>query len=187
MNNINITKPEVFFGEMPGSDGFLIHWNKLCEYYRLLEKECKKIKVVSPGKSSEGNEFLVIFVSSEENLKNLDKYSEISRRVANDETLSDEEIAKLSEEGRAIIHQDYSIHSNETGGAQSVPLTLYELLSAEEGSELCKALDETICIFTPCAEPDGLIKFHDYYYKYKGNRNEYGILKRLHHTLSKYG
>ena len=64
MNNTKITKPEVFFGEMPGSDGLLIHWNKLCEYYRLLEKESKKIKVVSPGKSSEGNEFLVIFVAA---------------------------------------------------------------------------------------------------------------------------
>ena len=184
MNNTKITKPEVFFGEMPGSDGFLIHWNKLCEYYRLLEKESKKIKVVSPGKTSEGNEFLVIFVSSEENLKNLDKYSEISRRVANDETLSDEEIARLSEEGRAIIHQDYSIHSNETGGAQSVPLTLYELLSAEEGSELCKALDETICIFTPCAEPDGLIRFHDFYYKYKGTRFEGFCSPHVRHILA---
>lgn len=184
MNNTKITKPEVFFGEMPGSDGLLIHWNKLCEYYRLLEKESKKIKVVSPGKSSEGNEFLVIFVSSEENLKNLDKYSEISRRVANDETLSDEEITRLSEEGRAIIHQDYSIHSNETGGAQSVPLTLYELLSAEDGSELCKALEETICIFTPCAEPDGLIRFHDFYYKYKGTRFEGFCSPHVRHILA---
>ncbi len=184
MGKSNITRPEIFFGEMPGSDGLLINWDKLCEYYRLLERESGRIKVVSPGKTSEGNEFLVIFASSEENIKNLDKYSEISRRIANDENLTDEEIAKLSNEGKAVIYQDYSIHSNETGGAQSVPLILYEIASANENSDLAKAIDDVICIFTPCGEPDGLIKFHDYYYKYKGTRFEGFCSPYVRHSLA---
>ena len=37
MSNKRIPLPEEFFGFVPGSDGHMIHWDKLCEYYYLLD------------------------------------------------------------------------------------------------------------------------------------------------------
>ncbi len=180
----NITSPEEFFGKMPGSDRFLISWDKLCAYYRLLESESPCVKVTSPGKTTEGNEFLIVYVSSEENLKNLDKYSKISKKLATDETLTEEEIKRLSAEGKAVVFESYSLHSNEVGGSQSVPLIIYDMISAEPGSELYEAMQNVILILSPCSEPDGLIKFHDYYYKYYGTRFEGFCSPYLRHKLA---
>lgn len=184
MSKYSITSPTEFFGQTPGSDRLLINWDRLCDYYRLLEKESDKIKVISPGKTTEGNEFLILYVSSAENLANIERYRNISKAVATDETLSKEDVEHLSSEGKTVVFQSYSLHSNEVGGSQAVPLILYDLLSAEEGTELYKALEDVILILSPCSEPDGLIKFHDYYYKYLGTKYEGFCSPYLRHKLA---
>ena len=181
---MKITRPEDFFGNIPGSDNFIIHWHKLCDYYRQLEKESDRIQVTCSGKTSEGNEFLILYVSAPENLAELTKYAAISKRLANDETLTAEQTDELARTGKAIVFQSYSIHSNEIGGCQSVPLILYELLTAEAGSELYKALENVIYIISPCSEPDGLIKYHDYFEKYKNTRFEGFCSPYLRHKFA---
>ncbi|HSE97000.1 MAG TPA: hypothetical protein VLD57_01945, partial [Blastocatellia bacterium] len=41
-----ITSPEKFFGFQMGADRKLARWDKLVEYYRQLERESPRIKVV---------------------------------------------------------------------------------------------------------------------------------------------
>lgn len=167
---MTLTTPEKFFGDIPGSDNFIIRWNKLCDYYRQLETESDRIKVKSPGKTTEGNDFLILYVSHPDNIARLNEYGDISKRLANDETLTDEEIKALSKEGKVIVFQSYSLHPNEIGGSQTVPSIVYELLTAESGSELYEAIKDVIFIISPCSEPDGEIKYHDFFQKYKGTR-----------------
>ena len=54
-----ITPPEEFFGYQLGSDRKLARWDKIVEYYWLLDKESEKIKVTDMGPSTEGNPFLL--------------------------------------------------------------------------------------------------------------------------------
>lgn len=168
MTNIkNIPSPEEFFGFAPGSDGHMIRWDKLCEYYYLIDEKSDRIKLELAGKSSEGNPFLILYISSAENIERLERYREISMQLSDPRGLKEDEINALCEEGKAVCFQSYGLHSNEVGGPQSVPQMLYSLLTAESG-ELKEVLDNVIFIVSPCSEPDGEIIFTDYYNKYKG-------------------
>lgn len=177
----NIPSPEEFFGVKPGADRTLIRWEKLLEYYYTLEKLSNRIKIVEMGPSSEGNPFIMIYVSEKENLDNLEYYREISLKMSDPRGLSAEQIDELAEKGKAVCMQNYGLHSNEVGGPQMVPLMLYDLITAQDG-KLKRILDNVIFIICPCSEPDGEIIFTDWYYKYLGTKHEGLVSPYLRHN-----
>ncbi len=68
-----VTSPEQFFGFKMGADRKIARWDKLIEYYRLLEKQgAAKVKVVEMGPTEMGNPFLLVIVTSAANQKNLE-------------------------------------------------------------------------------------------------------------------
>ena len=69
-----LTSPKEFFGAVPGSDRTIIRWDKICDYFDLLQKESGCISVTDMGPSTEGNRFLKVIITSENNMKNLEKY-----------------------------------------------------------------------------------------------------------------
>lgn len=176
-----IPTPEEFFGFKPGSDRKMIRWEKLLEYYYSLEKLSDRIKIVEMGPSSEGNPFIMMFVSEKENLENLEYYREISLKMADPRGLSEEEIDDLASRGKAVCMQNYGLHSNEVGGPQMVPLMVYDLITAESG-KLKRILDNVIFIICPCSEPDGEIIFTDWFYKYLGTEYEGVVSPYLRHN-----
>ena len=167
----HIKSPREFFGKQPGDDRVMIRWDRLCNYYRSLAAVSDRMLLEEMGKTSEGNDFLILYVSSPENLAKIEEYREISMRLSDPRGLSGEEIDALAQKGRTIVFQSYGLHSNEVGGPQMVPLMLYELLS-ESTPRIQKILDEVIFIISPCSEPDGEIVFTDWYYKYFGTEFE---------------
>ena len=126
-----IPTPESFFGFVPGTDRKMIRWDRLCEYYNTLNSLSDRMVIEEAGLSSEGNRFIFIYVSSPENIKNLEKYREISEKLADPEGLSEDEISALCDEGKAVCMQQYGLHSNEVGGPQMVPIMLHELVAGE--------------------------------------------------------
>ncbi len=166
-----IKAPKEFFGKQPGADRVMIHWNELCAYYRELASVSDRMLLEEMGKTSDGVDFLMLYVSSPENLSRLEEYRKISMTLADPRGLSEEEIDALAERGRAIVFQSYGLHSNEVGGPQMVPHMLYELLTSD-APRIRKILDEVIFIISPCSEPDGEIVFTDWYYKYFGTEFE---------------
>ena len=60
-----------------GADRKLARWDKIVEYYKQIGNS-PNVKVIELGKSTMGNPFLLVIISSPENLKNLDKIREIS-------------------------------------------------------------------------------------------------------------
>ena len=184
MSSAKIPSPLEFFGVMPGDDYVMLHWDMLYKYYKKLGELSGRLSVREMGLTTEKNPFLVLFVSSEKNIARLEHYRAISMKLADARGLSEEEINALCDDGKAVVMQNYSLHSNETGGAQMVPLMLYELLTADEESELYKQLEEVIFIITPCADPDGEITFTNWYNKYLGTEYEGYYSPYIRHTLT---
>ena len=166
-----LPSPKEFFGWEPGADRKMIRWDKLVEYYKLLAKESPRMIFEEMGPTTEGNPFIHLVISAEENIKNLETYKKISKQLADARGLSKEEITRLSQQGKAICMQSYSLHSNEVAGSQMCPRLVYDLLSAEDG-DLMNILREVIFIMVPCSEPDGEIIFTDWYNKYLGTEFE---------------
>ena len=166
-----IKTPKEFFGENPGDDRVMIHWHRLVEYYRDVAAKSERLLLEDMGKTSEGNDFLILYVSSPENLSHLEEYRRISMSLADPRGLTDREIETLSQNGKTIVFQSYGLHSNEVGGPQMVPHMLYELVTSDS-ARVRRILDEVIFIISPCSEPDGEIVFTDWYYKYFGTEFE---------------
>jgi len=159
-----ITTPLEFFGFTPGDDRTMVRWDKVVEYFYLLEKQSDRLTVTDMGPSTEGNPFLKVVFTSPENHKNLEKYRRISMTLADPRGLSEEEIDGMAAEGKAVCVQSMSLHASEIGGTHMAVNLAYHMASAED-PETLYILDNVIFVMVPCFNPDGQIMLHDWYYK----------------------
>ncbi len=177
-----VTRPEEFFGFKIGGDRKLARWDKIVEYYYKVASESDRVRVIDMGKTPGGNSFIVAFISSPENIKNLERLREISCRLANpDKPLDLDELERLVKDGRAVVVITNSIHATEVGGTQTSVELLYRLASSND-EEILKILENVVTILFPSFNPDGQVMVVDYYNKYLGTEYEGSPLPWLYHT-----
>jgi hypothetical protein len=175
-----VTSPEDYFGFELGSDKNIARWDKIVEYYYLIEKESDKLKVIDMGPSTEGNPFLVVIISSADNLANLKRYQEINAKISDPRGVEESEIKKLVKEGKAVMCQSMSLHATEIGGTQMAPELTYDLLTRQD-KETERILDNVIFFLIPSFNPDGQIMVTDWYRKTVGTEYEGAGLPWLYH------
>src|SRR5262245_22837473 len=64
-----IPNPEQYFGFKIGADGELARYPKILDYFQLLAKQTDRIKYEELGKTTMGNSYPLLRISSPENLK----------------------------------------------------------------------------------------------------------------------
>ncbi len=175
-----ITSPEKFFGFQLGSDKNIARWDKIVEYYNLLKTESDKIEVIDMGPSTEGNPFLLVIISSKENLADLERYKDINAKISDPRGIAQSEIKDLVKEGKAVICQSMSLHATEIGGTQMAPELTFDLLTRND-EETQGILNNVIFFLIPCFNPDGQIMVTDWYNKNLGTEYEGTGLPWLYH------
>jgi hypothetical protein len=175
-----VTSPEEFFGFRLGSDRKIARWDKIVEYYKLLEQESRDIKVINMGPSTMGHPFLLVIISSEENLNNLDKLQIVNAKLSDPRGTEKKEIQELVKQGKAVMCQSMSLHATEIGGTQMAPELTYDLLSRED-EETKRILDNVLFFLIPSFNPDGQIMVTDWYNKTLGTEYEGAGLPWLYH------
>ncbi|MFW6136761.1 MAG: M14 family metallopeptidase, partial [Candidatus Aminicenantaceae bacterium] len=178
-----ITPPEEYFGFQLGSDRNIARWNKIVDYYRLLERESGKIKVMNMGPSTMGHPFLVVVISSEDNLAGLDRLREVNAKISDPRGIAEEEIKRLVKEGKAVMCQSMSLHATEIGGTQMAPELTYDLLTRND-EETQRILDNVLFFMIPSFNPDGQIMVTDWYRESLGTEYEGTGLPWLYHKYS---
>ncbi len=163
-----VTTPRQFFGFDIGDDYCLANYQQLTAYWRKLEFESPRLKVVSIGKTEEGRDQLMGIVTSPANHKKLAHYQAIARKLALAEGISEADARVLAAEGKAIVWIDGGLHATETLCAQVLIETMYQLLKAEDAESL-RFLDDTIILFVH-ANPDGMDLVSDWYMKEKDKK-----------------
>ena len=116
-----ITSPEDFFGFQMGTDRKLARWDRIVEYFYQLEEESDRIKVYNLGPSSEGHPFLMLLITSSENLSRLDELQAFNKQISDPRGQPTEEIGQAIREGKAVVFQSVSLHASEVGGTQMTP------------------------------------------------------------------
>jgi hypothetical protein len=157
----NVTSPKQFFGFSIGDDYRLANYTQLAEYWHKLEKESNRMKLIEIGKTSEGRPQLMAIISSPDNLKRLDRYKEISRRLALAEGLTDDQARALAKEGKAVVWIDGGLHATEVLGAHQLLETVYQLVSRAD-PETQRFLDDVV-ILCVHANPDGMELVSNWY------------------------
>ena len=176
----NIPSPEEHFGFQMGADGKLANWNEVVKYFELLDLRSERIKVQDLGPSTLDNPFLIAYISSAANLRNLERYRTINKQLTDPRGLNSAEIDRLIQQGKYISAQTYSLHSTEVGGTQCVSELAYDLITAEDNTT--KMIREnTIFLMFPCFNPDGLNMVADWFYKYQDTEFNNTSLPYMYH------
>ncbi|MGA0605978.1 M14 family metallopeptidase [Phenylobacterium sp. VNQ135] len=174
-----ITTPRQAYGFGIGDDYQLANYKQMAAYWTRLAGESDRMKLTTIGKTSEGRDQLMAVVSSPENLRNVEKYRQIAKRLSQAEGLSDAEARQLAREGKAVVWIDGGLHSTETVSTQQLTQTLYEMLSGKD-PETLRILDNCIILFAH-ANPDGNDLVSDWYMRNKEPaKREFDSLPRLY-------
>jgi len=166
-----VVSPEEFFGFRIGEDRRLARWDRIVEYFKSLSENSDRVIVEELGKTAGGNPFLVVFISSPENLRLRSRIQDISRRLAYPYGLSEEEARRLAKEGRAVVAISGSLHATEVSGTQTLIEVCYELATRDDEA-VNRILENTLVIVFPCLNPDGQVMVVDWYNKYLGTDHE---------------
>ena len=160
-----ITSPKGALGFTIGDDYRLANYTQLAGYWRKLAAESDRLKLVEYGKTSEGRPMLMAIISSPGNLKRLERFKEISRRLALAEGLTDEQAHALAAEGKAVVWIDAGLHATEVANAQSLTEMVYQMLTRND-RETLRILNDVIFL-AAFSNPDGLELVADWYMREK--------------------
>src|SRR6185295_5354638 len=149
-----ITSPKQFFGFNIGDDYQLATYDQFVEYWRQLDKQSERMKVVDIGRTAEGRPQVMAILTAPGNFKKLDRYREIARRLATVDGLTDDQARALAKEGKAIVWFDGGLHATEVLGAHQLIETTYQLISRND-EETRRILNDFI-ILAVHANPDGM-------------------------------
>ena len=131
-----VTTPEQEFGHEIGADYQLVNYAELYAYFRKLAGESDRMTVEDIGLTEEGRPQVMAVITSPANHANLDRYREISRRLAKSEGVSEDEARRLAEEGKAVIWIDGGLHASEVLGAQQLLELVYRMVSRSDPETL---------------------------------------------------
>ena len=146
----NIPSPEAYFG-FPHGSWHLSHDN-LIAYIKEIDQRSDRMRWQEYGRSHEGRQLGVLFISSKSNLNQLENIRKEHLK------LSDPTQTIVNQDQPVVVYQGHSIHGNEASGCHAAVMMAYYWAAAPE-SEVAKQLSETVILFDPCFNPDGLQRF----------------------------
>jgi len=157
----SIPSPKDAFGFNIGDNYMLANYTQTEAYFKKLAAASGRAKFTVIGQTEEGRDEFMLIVSSADNLKNLDRYKEISQRLAHAEGLTDEQAHALAGEGKAVVWIDGGLHATEVVATQQLTEIAYTLLSRND-AETNDILDKVIILLTH-VNPDGMELVSDWY------------------------
>ncbi|MBZ5497099.1 MAG: hypothetical protein LAP85_11905 [Acidobacteriia bacterium] len=177
----SLQTPAQFFGHAVGADKKLVRWDKQLEYFQAIAKRSDRVLFKEVGKTTNNNPFVLLVISSPANLKNIERYKQINRRLFDPRTIaSDKEAQDLVQQARIFVLVTCSIHATEIGANQMTPEAVYRL-ATEKTPEIQSILDNVIFLLVPSLNPDGQIMVIDWYNKNLGTPYENSQMPWLYH------
>ena len=166
-----IPAPEKYFGHQVGAEKKLVRWDKIVEYMQAAARSSDRVRFQELGKTTNNNPFVLMVISSPDNLKKLEHYRAINKRLFDPRTIaSDDEAKRLVQEGRIFVLVTCSIHATEIGASQMSIEAVYRL-ATEKSPQIQAILDNVVFLLVPSLNPDGQIIVTDWYNKTLGTPN----------------
>jgi hypothetical protein len=175
-----VPRPDDVLGFRPGTDRKLADYETIVKYFRALAASSDRVVVRDIGPTAEGRTMIAAFISSEANLRKLDHYRDVARRLALARGLDDAQARALAAEGRAIVWIDSGLHATEVAPAQHAPELAWRV-ATEESDEMRRIRDEVILVQIPVMNPDGLDKVVAWYNRNLGTPYEVAPMVELYH------
>ncbi|MBL7709355.1 MAG: zinc carboxypeptidase, partial [Chitinophagaceae bacterium] len=156
--NAQLKSPEEFLGYKVGTR-YTPHFKIVNYFNHVAEAMPAMVKLQQYGETNEGRPLLLTFISTAENMKNLEPIRMNNLRLAN---LARDRAAAIEENAPAIVWLSYNVHGNETSSSEAAMLTLYELVNPAV-AKTKEWLKNTVVIIDPCLNPDGRDRYINWF------------------------
>ena len=144
-----LKSPAQFLGYELGSQ-FTRH-HKVVDYFNYVSENSTNVKLEQYGITNENRPLYLSFISSEENINNLENIRE--------DNLKRTGILKGAVTSEvATVWLSYNVHGNEASSTEAAMQTLYELVTNKKDW-----LKNTLVIIDPCLNPDGRDRYVNWY------------------------
>ncbi len=148
----NIPKPKSIIGHEVGE--WHVTHDRLINYMYALDKASDRISLEVTGYTHEARPLLLLTITSPKNHQNIESIRAQHLQLTDAAKSGSLDTKKMP----AVFYIGFSIHGNEASGANAGLLMAYHLAAAQ-GKEIEEYLDNTIILFDPSYNPDGLQRF----------------------------
>lgn len=150
--NPDIPTPKSIIGHEVGE--WHVSHDRLVNYMYALDKASDRITLEVTGYTYEARPLLLLTITSPKNHQNLEGIRAQHNQLTDPKRSSPLNIAGMP----VVFYVGFSIHGNEASGVNAALLAAYHLAAAQ-GDEIEKDLSNTIILFDPCYNPDGMQRF----------------------------
>ncbi len=120
------------------------------------QQTASKVKIINYGQTYEKRPLMLVVVSSEENMKNLDQFR--TDHLKSIGLMAGQPTQKTRP---PFVWMSYNVHGNEGVSSEAFMKVLYELLQSNAVSQ--KILKNNVVILGPCLNPDGHDRYVNWY------------------------
>lgn len=147
--NQNIPTPKSVLGHEIGE--WHVTHDKLVEYMKVLAKTSDRVVLENRGTTYEGRPLVLLTITSSKNHQNLEAIRENHIKATNNASVD-------VSNSPIVVYQGFSIHGNEASGSNAALAAAY-YLAAAEGQKIEELLNNSVILFDPAMNPDGLQRF----------------------------
>jgi len=148
--------------------------------------QSNRLKVVEYARTHEGRPLVAVFISQPEQLSQLAQTKAAIARLADPINTSDKDAASLIASLPAVAWMAYSIHGNETSGADGALAAIYHLVASKD-PEVQDMLQNMVVVIDPMMNPDGRARFAQSLEQFRGTAPNIDDQSLLHRGDWPYG
>ncbi len=177
-----VTPPEEYLGYKPGADFHLATYEEAMGYLESLAGQTERMQIFDAGPTSEARRMKYAVISSAENMGNLDRHKEITRRLSLARGVSDDEARQLADEGRVVVWISGGIHATEVAPPMHHIQLAYDMVAGEDRKT--RFIRDNVILVLVLMNPDGMTMVADWYMKNVGTAYEISPLPVLYHKYA---
>ncbi len=159
-----VPTPRDVLGHDIGAPRKLDYYEDLLKYYRALAAKSPRVKVVETGKTEEGRPTVVVLISSQSNIDNLESNRQNMAKLADPRGITEAQAHEIIAKTKPMYLALGGLHSAETGPPEMLAELAYRLVT--EDSDLIREVRDNVIVgINPASDPDGRDRYTDWYYR----------------------
>ena len=157
-----VPPPREVLGYTVGQPGKMTYYADIVRYMEALAEKSARVDSFFIGTSSEGRRIIALAVSSEENIRQIEKYKSMTAALADPRLTSEARSADIVREGKPIYAVMGAVQGAETASPEMMMELAYRLAVSDDPT-LERIRHEVIVLILPVFEPDGRDRYADWY------------------------
>lgn len=184
----------VYDSKVPAPNDYIQHpigqwplrYYELVDYLKALAPSTGRVKIETHGSTYEGRELYNVFISSEENIRNLEALRAGMDQVAAGTTLPAGELDSLAKTLPAFAWMGFSIHGDEISGMDAAVQLIYQLAAGQDDATK-DILNNVVIIIDPTENPDGRERYLSMLQTYQSAVPNYNRFAMQHRGVWPWG